>query len=301
MRYDSYVSIIISDLETHQSLPRLLQTVALQARGLDRTEIVIAGSGGHPSSAESIWSAITGIDNVKLIKVPDEATPSQARNKAIEASRGDYLVLLRPDYRLDPKYMTTAFTVFEENPAADVMYSDYIRMTPKKSPLNPGMIQLPAFEEELLQERNIIGPAVMMRREAFERTQGFRDNTRYMEWDLWIQSALSGSEFYHVNYPLASCEHSKVNFRERAEDGRYKAMLVINNQSFFHMHTVRWALSYLRGDGWAQAFNFMAIPTAMEVSRMIHEHAMKQMGTDALAREAIRQFETEPLAVESRR
>lgn len=299
MRVDKYVSIIVSDLETHQSLPRLLQSVAQQSTGLERTEIVIAGSGAHPPSAKSIWSAITGIEAIKLVNISDSGTPAQAKNLAIESSEGNYLVLLRPDYRLDPKYMTTAFTVFDENPEVDVMYSDYIRMAPKKSAIRPGMIQLPDFNEELLQTQNILGPAAMIRREAFERMDGFRDNTQYRDWDLWIQAALSGSNFYHVNYPLASCEHAKVSFRERAEDGRYKAMLVINNQAFFHMHTVRWALSYLRGDEWAQAFSFMTIPTPMEVSRMMHEHTMKRMGGEALAREAIRQFETEPFIMES--
>ena len=301
MRSDSLVSIIVSDLETHPSLPRLLQSVANQSTGLDRTEIVVAGTGAHPSSAPSIWEAITGIDNIQLATVPDSSTPSQARNSAIELSSGDYLILLRPDYRLDPKYLITAQSVFTDNPDVDIMYPDYIRMAPKKSATRPGMIQLPDFDESMLQTQNILGPAVMMRRDAFERTEGFKDNTLYRDWDLWIQAAVTGSEFYHVNYPLASCEHSKVSFRERAEDGRYKAMLVINNQTYFHMHTIRWALSYLRGEAWAHAFSFMTIPTPMEVTRMMHEHSMKQMGTDVLAQEAIRQFDTAPLNVEATR
>lgn len=301
MRKDTHVSIIVSDLETHQSLPRMLQSVANQSTGLDQAEIVVAGSGAHPPSSQSIWAAITGTQNIRLVTLPDDATPAQARNTAINTAEGEYLLFLRPDYRLDPKYMTTADSVFSDNPDADIMYADYIRMAPKKSPERPGMIQLPDFDESLLQSQNILGPAVMMRRQAFDRTQGFRDNTQYRDWDLWIQAAVTGSGFYHVNYPLASCEHAKVSFRERAEDGRYKAMLVINNQTYFHMHTIRWALSYLRGEAWAQAFNFMTIPTPMEVSRMLHEHTMKQMGTDALAREAIRQFDTEPLAVEATR
>lgn len=302
MRTSNFVSIIVSDLETHPSLQRLLQSVALQSTGLERTEIVVVGSGGHPPSSESIWSAITGIEDIRLITVNDETTPAQARNIATESSRGNLLLFLRPDFRLDPKYLTTAYSVIEDNPETDVMYSDYIRLAPKKDrSVRPGMIQLPDFDEALLQTRNYLGPAVLMRREAFERTDGFRDNTFYRDWDFWIQAANTGSEFYHVSYPLASCEHSKVSFRERAEDGRCKAMIVINNQSFFHIHTVKWALAYLRGESWAQAFNFMVIPSAMDVTRMMHDFAMKQMGTDIIAQRAIKQFDLEPLAAEATR
>lgn len=302
MQTHKYVSIIVSDLETHPSLPRLLQSVALQSTGLDRTEIIVVGNGGHSPSAEKVWSAITGIDAITLLSVNDQVTVSSARNKAIENSDGDFLLFLRPDYRLDPKYLTTAFSVFEDYPDADGMYTDYIRLATKKERnVKPGMIQLPDFDETLLQSRNILGPAVLMRKEAYDRTEGFKDNTLYRDWDLWVQAANTGSTFYHVDYPLASCETAKVSFRERAEDGRYKAMIVINNQSFFHVHTVKWALAYLRGDSWAQAYNFMVIPTAMEVTRMLHEQAIKQMGTDIIAQRAIRQFDLEPHIIQANR
>lgn len=302
MKTKNLVSIIVSDLETHPSLPRLLQSVSLQSTGLDGIEIVVTGSGGHSPSAPTIWKAITGIEDISLVEVDNDTVPAAARNKAVDASRGELLLFLRPDYRLDPKFLTTAYSVIEDYPETDIMYADYIRLAPKNDrSVRPGMIQLPDFDDTLLQTRNFLGPAVLMRREAFERTAGFRDNTFYRDWDLWIQAAITGSAFYHVSYPLASCEHAKVSFRERAEDGRCKAMIVINNQSFFHVHTVRWALAYLRGESWAQAFNFMVIPSAMDVTKMVHDSAMKQMGTDIIAQRAIRQFELEPLAVDASR
>ncbi len=271
MHFDSFVSIIVSDLETHPGMPRLMQSVARQSSGLEHTEIVVAGTGTHAPSATSIWSAITDIEDISLLTMNSNTTPAQARNAAIKAARGDLLLLLRPDYRLDPKYLTTALPLFADNPDIDIMYTDYIRLVPKNaSSGRPGMVQLPDFDETLLQTRNFIGPAVMFRRRAWETTQGFRDNTIYRDWDLWVQMASAGNTFYHVNYPLASCEHAKTTFRERAEDGRCKAMIVINNQAYFQMHTVRWALSYLRGEAWAQAYGFMTIPGPMEVTRMLH-------------------------------
>jgi hypothetical protein len=261
------VSIIVSDPETHPGLPRLLQSISRQSNGLDRTEIVVAGNGGHDPSEEPLWRAITGLDAVRLETFDHDVSPSKARNLAADA-------------------------VFTDHPETGVMYADYIRLAPGKNrSVGPSMIQLPSFRDGLLQARGFLGPGVLITREAFERTDGFRDNTFYRDWDLWVQAAQAGAEFYHVGYPLTSCEHRKVTFKERAEDGRCKAILVINNQHYFHEHVVRWALSYLRGDAWAEAFGFMTIPGPMDITRMLHSHAMKTMGTDTLAEEAIRQFD----------
>jgi len=288
----SRVSIIVSDLETHPSLPRLLQSISRQSKGLDQMEIIVAGNGSHSPSAPSLWKAITGIDSIRLENLKDSTNPAMARNTAAAAANGDLLLFLRPDYRLDPKYMTTALSVFSDHPDTDIMYTDYIRLAPRKnSRTQPGMVQLPHFRDDLLQTQSFLGPAVLLTRNAWESTQGFRDNTVYRDWDMWVQAALAGNRFYHVNYPLASCEHRKISFRERAEDGRCKAMIVINNQAFFHMHTVRWALSYLRGDAWTEAYSFMTIPGPMDVTRMMHDFTTKQMGTNVMAEKAIRQFD----------
>lgn len=286
------VSIIVSDPETHPSLPRLLQSVSRQSTGLDRTEIVVAGNGGHSPSDPDLWRAITGLDAIRLLPLDPDLPPAQARNRAAAEASGDRLIFLRPDHRLDPKYLTTADAVFADHPETDVMYADYIRLAPRNNrSAAPAMIQLPGFRDGLLQARGFLGPGVTITREAFERTAGFRDNTFYRDWDLWVQAAQAGCRFYHVSYPLTSCEHRKVSFKERAEDGRCKAIIVINNQGFFHEHTVRWALAYLRGDGWAEAYGFMTIPGPMDVTRMLHDHAMRTMGTDHMAEEAIRQFD----------
>ncbi|WP_285906865.1 glycosyltransferase family 2 protein [Pseudodesulfovibrio pelocollis] len=288
----SHISIIVSDQETHRSLPRMLQSVGRQSTGLGAVEIIVIGNGSHAPDDPAAWAAIADTRAIRLMEVAPGTPPGEALNRAVEDASGTLLLFMRPDYRLDPKYLTTALSVFSEFPETDVMYADYIRMAQDKSQgLRSGLVQLPDFDDSLLQTVNFLGPAVMLRRRAWERVQGFRDNTVYRFWDLWVQAASAGCAFYHVDYPLASCELIKTPFRERAEDGRRKAMLVINNQGYFHIHTVRWALAYLRGDGWAQAYSFMTIPDSIEVTRMMHDHTMRSMGTEVLVREAIRQFD----------
>lgn len=285
------VSIIISDLEAHSSLMRLLLSISRQSTGLEDMEIIVIGNGRHDPSAPSLWQAVTGIDTIRLEEMDDSVLPSTAKNIAAKRTYGDTLIFLNPDCRLDPKYITTARSVFEDHPETDIMYSDYIRLAPADKTGRPGIVQLPSFREGLLQARGFLGPAVLLTRKAWESTQGFRENTVYSDWDLCVQTALAGNHFYHVSYPLASCEHRKISFRERAEDGRCKAMIVINNQGFFHEHTVRWALSYLRGESWAEAYSFMTIPGPIDVTRMMHDHTVKTMGVDVMTKKAVQQFD----------
>ena len=292
MQSSIHVSIIISDLEAHDSLTRLLLSLSHQSTWRDSMEIIVTGNGNHSPSDVSLWRSITDINDIYLDESPSSASTSTVRNAAAAKAKGAKLLFLRPEFRLDPKFMTTARSVFEEHPETGVMYSDYISLAPPKDKgTPPGLVQLPDFREELLQTNGFLGPGVIFTREAWESTQGFREHTLYRDWDLWIQAAMAGNVFHHVNYPLASCEHRKVSFRERAEDGRGKSMLVINNQGFFPAHTVRWALSYLRGNEWAEQYNFMTIPGPLDVSRMMHDHATKSMGVDAMTQKAIRQFD----------
>jgi len=292
MGAQTHISIIVSDQESHPSLPRMLQSVGRQSTGLGAVEILVIGTGSHAPTALEAWTAIAGTKAIRLMTTAPDTPKGEALNHAVEDSSGRLLLFMRPDYRLDAKFLTTALSVLSEFPDAEVMYADYIRMARDKGQgMGSGLVRLPDFDDRLLQTVNFLGPAVLLRRRAWERIHGFRDNTTYRFWDLWVQAASAGCSFFHVNYPLASCETAKIPFRERAEDGRRKAMLVINNQAYFHMHTVRWALAYLRGDGWAQAFSFMTIPDSIEVTRMMHEHTMRSMGTDTLVRKAIRQFD----------
>ncbi|WP_250645463.1 glycosyltransferase family 2 protein [Salidesulfovibrio onnuriiensis] len=239
----------------------------------------------------SLWDEILHDTSIRVHPLPAGTNAGDARNSAIEHSLGSYLLCLRPDYRLDPKYLSSVLAKLNEPAGQDIAYGDYIRLPNRENrAIKSGYVPLPDFNHDLLRTSNILGPAVLFRREVWEESDGFRDNTVYTEWDFWVQAALRGREFVHVSYPLASCDNRPTTFRERAEDARGKAMIVINNQAYFHMHTVRWAMAYLRGDAWASSWAFMRLPGPMDVSRMMFEHNVQRMGASHIIDKAIREF-----------
>lgn len=283
------VSIIINLTERDARLPRLLQSILRQEEQVGHVEILIAAPESLPVNDLTVWDTILEHGSVRIAPLPSDMTAGEAKNRTISLATGSHILCLRPDYRLDPQYFSTILPRLEASPEISIVYADYIRLPQKYSQntVKSGYVPLPDFSHELLRTGNILGPAVLFKNEVWQESEGFRDNTVYSEWDFWIQAALRGYEFSHVSYPLSSCEHRATSFRERAEDAGGKALVVINNQGYFHMHTVRWALAFLRGDAWASSWAFMRLPGPMDVTKMMFEHNIQRMGGTRLTNRAL--------------
>lgn len=288
---NNHVSIIIQLTEHDARLPRLLHSLAQQKKQVDRAEILIAAPEDLPVRDIVLWNDILHDGSIRITPLPPGTAPGESANKTIRSSTGSYLLCLRPDYRVDPNFFSTVLQTMADNPDIDVAYPDYIRLPYKGNrSVKNGYTPLPDFSHDLLRTGNFLGPAVMFRREVWDASDGFRDNTTYSQWDFWVQAALRGFGFEHIPYPLASCDHRPVTFRERAEDARNKAMIVVNNQAYFHLHTVRWALAHLRGDAWAASWDFMHLPGPVDVSKMMFEHNVRRMRGGAMTQKAVKTF-----------
>lgn len=289
MRGRIRTSFIIALAEEHPMLPRLLQSIALQRADAEDYEILIAGPPRVISDA-MLWEAV--VDHPITTVTVDKDSPNPAiRNAAAKVAQGDLLHFLMPESRLDRGFLAEMTAAAKDVPEADVIYSDYVRMAESGGRGASGVIRLMPFDDDRQREREILGPSVCMRTALFRELNGYREDAVYPDWDLRIRAAQMGKAFLHTAYPLLSVPQRKVGFRERALDGRGKAMLVINNPGYFHGHTLRWALSHLRGEKWAEAGSFMVIPNAMETTRMLHEQTMNDMDGGRAAAKAVRQFE----------
>lgn len=292
MNRNTLLSVIFAMTENTAGPPRLLASLARQSEGRSRTEVVAVSPTAFPRFTSSLWQEISGSRNVTLVETERTASVTEQLNLGGMQASSQYLLFLAPETRLDPKFLTSILTVFDENPKTDAVYSDYIRLVRDASSAESGFVQLPGFSVSALQSRNILGPAVCYRRTVWDQDIRFRANTTYHEWDYHVQATLTGASFFHIPYPLVTAEQGKPSFKARAEDGRSKALLVINNQSFFHPHTVRWALCHLRGETWATQHALGVIPGPLDVTRQFNDHILHRIGAHRTTQNAIRQFES---------
>ena len=281
------ISLIVSHEDFGADITGLLRSIARQTEGIDSLEVVVVGVTPTHELESSVWTDMAGGVRVLPIPLDEPSDIPAALNQGVEHATGDILVFPQATTRLDPHFLRTLHDVFSEN--TDVCYTDFIRISENVEAA--GVVRLPLFDDRLLQVADFLGPCLALRRAAWERQPGFKGNTLYHHWDLRVRLAAARNIFRRVDFPLVTVDHHRTSFRERAEDGRAKAMVVINNQGYFHQHTVRWALSYLRGESWAEAGPIGVIASPMDVIRLTHDDATRRMGATALAEQAVRQFE----------
>ncbi len=264
------LSVVIPCWNYARFLPRLHAALAAQTLPPGEWEAVLADDGSTDGSAEAARDLLPrlGCAAWRVVELAHGGSPGRTRNAGIAASRGEYVVCLDPDDEPLPAFLASLLALLEAG--ADVACCDYFEVEPDGSARRIG---LPWYDPELLRTQNILAPTAMFRRSCFTRTRGWRENTAYEDWDLWVQMALAGAAFSRLPEPLFRHHWHDANFSHRAQarDGAAKAHLVRNNRRFFPKETGLWADALLRGEPWALPFGRGLIPRKVDVLAMFHQ------------------------------
>lgn len=261
------LSIVIPCYNYARFLPRLFASLAGQGGVLPDAEIIVVDDGSRDGSADVARELCAGLDLPawKVLDAPHSGLPGRTRNLGLAEASGDYLLCLDPDDEIAPGYLAAVLDALKAG--ADVAYTDYLRVNPDGV---REVVALPEFEPDLLRAQNILAPTAAIKRRAFEATRGYRENTAYEDWDLWVQLALAGARFRRIPEALYVYHLHEANFSHaaRRRDGEAKAWVVRNNKRFFPRETGRWADALLRGEIWAQPFGRGLIPRAEDVAQL---------------------------------
>lgn len=254
-------------LSARAALMRTLASLAAQDIGPGRIDVVLASAVPHAPSAqdsEFLCNAL-GLNSIRVLNATG-MTPGMAMNAAARDADQGVLALVPEGALLSPKFLGSCLAALEQD-HAQAAYAAHTAGSPCGSPL----VRLRPFHPEQLSRTNPVGPAALVRREAWERLGGLRSGLRLAQWDFWLRLVLSGSGIAHVQRLQAFCPPTR---RMPADlDGHSKALLVAETPGAFGPDVCRWALALLRGDPWASPFRPGIIPTSSEVRAMFTETA----------------------------
>lgn len=275
-------SIVIPNRDYGRFLPRLFLSLLRQTTGLSEMEIILVDDDSRDQSltVAELWRKRLACVHFDVVRAAGLGRPGAVRDVGLRRARGKYFLPLDADDHLDPRYLERCLEALEGPTAPDLVCTDYVRSSAGVSRI----VRLPEPEPDLLRRQNILGPTAMMGRWVWERCGGYRRNTAYEEWDLWLHAALRGHAFARVAAPLYFQEEHPANrFREtRKQDGKAKAMLVVNNQAYFDPGVVRWALGLLRSEPWAPWFETGLIPREDEVRALFDAYIKDAVETKRL-------------------
>lgn len=186
----------------------------LRRQALQPTEVLVVDDGSTPPLDLADLQQAAGQIPVTLLRNEQPTGPGAARNRGVEAAKGDWVVFLDDDDRFATRKLSTIAAAIDRAPAPDLVHHPaLIRMVREGISYTSSPADLEAIADpyrELLISNSIGGTSmVAVRRSALLDAGGFDPQIRNMEdHELWLRLAKSGARFRRV--PQVLTEYRSV-------------------------------------------------------------------------------------------
>ena len=182
-------------------------------------EVIVMNDGSTDDSLRVAQEFAKKHPEITVLSQPNSGA-SAARNNAIRASRGEYILPVDADNRIHPLYIEEAEAVLEKRPEVRVV-SCRAEFFGERT----GEWITPPFSKELLARKNMIDTCAMYRRVDWNRTEGYMETCAAREdWDLWLSLFEQGGEF--VRLPEIRLYYRVRGGSKRIKDRALKHKLV---------------------------------------------------------------------------
>lgn len=162
----------------------------------------------------------------------------QARNTAIAAARGRYILPLDADDRIGSRYLELAVPVLEHDPRIGIVYCK-AEFFGEKS----GAWELPPYRFPEILIGNVIFNCALFRREDWQRVGGFNPNMHegWEDFDFWISlielgrgvQQLPDTLFY---YRIKPASRNAAMLEDSSRFARAYARIYRNHPALYHQH-----------------------------------------------------------------
>ena len=188
------VSIIIP---CHNPDTSIFETIAsARAQRYSQVEIILTNDGSNALESKAVLSrAARQVD--RYLEQPNRGV-SAARNAAIQAASGNFIVPLDCQDVLDPDFAAACVNALQAQPNAAFVYTDYRVF----GDLNY-VERLPDYNFFELLEKNPLPYAALFRREDWAASGGYDESLfGHEDWEFWLRLGSRGRFGYHLDRVL---------------------------------------------------------------------------------------------------
>jgi Family of unknown function (DUF6411)/Glycosyl transferase family 2 len=194
-------SVVIAAYQAAATIGDALESVFAQTERAHEVVVVDDGSTDDLATAVAPYR-----DRIMFIRKENGGVAS-ARNMALDAASGDFLVILDADDRFFPGRLEALADMAVERPDLDVLTTDSL-MTLDGEVVRRYYDNGLTFEVDHQLERllrgNFVYPLAAVRRERVAAVGGFDEQLlSASDWEIWLRLALDGSRVGLVDEPLA--------------------------------------------------------------------------------------------------
>jgi glycosyltransferase involved in cell wall biosynthesis len=185
------VSIVIPCFNHGEFLPEAVASVTKIAR--DDIELIVVDDGSTDEGTVREVDKLVS-QGIKVIRQGNNG-PAGARNAAINASQGEYILPLDADDRLRSGWIDSAIAILDSDAQVGVVYGDAQCFGTRTDHWRVG-----PFEADKLLNWNFIHASALFRRSVWEQNSGY-DLTilRGLEdWDFWLGAMEHGWRFAYM-------------------------------------------------------------------------------------------------------
>ena len=205
---DKKVSVIIPCYNQGKYVSDAIKAVLAQT--YKNIEIVVINDGSTDNSSEIIKTFVDKNQNISFLNNKENRGVIYARNMAIEAANGEYILPLDADDTIEPTYIEKAIKVLNDNPNIGIVYCKARMFGSKNKYWN-----LKDFDKSNILYENCIFCTALFRKTDFFKVGKYKDYMQYgcEDYDLWLSFIEQGFDVYRIDEIL-------FNYRQYEEDSR---------------------------------------------------------------------------------
>lgn len=224
------VSVIVT---LHNYAHLVVETLDSIAASLDvNFEIVVIDDHSHDDGRGVVRAFIDRHDDVPMLLLGSDVNRGlpASRNLAIEQARADRIMVMDADNLIYPTALRRMSDALDADPGASFAYS-----TLEVFGTTRGVRSAMGWHVPWLCEGNYIDAQAMLRREAWERIDGYRTDDQMIfgleDWELWLRLAAAGERGVHVAQMLGRYrvqEESMITTTNLVADHMYEHLREIH-------------------------------------------------------------------------
>ena len=166
---------------------------------------------------------------IKILYGTENCHISEASNRAISISTGEYIGFLDHDDLLHKDALFEVAKLIVDNPVADYIYTDEDKLDSEGQRCQPHF--KPSWSPETLESMMYLGHFVTIKKSVFEQVGGFRKGLEgSQDYDLALRIAENTDNIYHIPKVLyhwrmsESSVASGIDIKEYAKEAAIKAL-----------------------------------------------------------------------------